>query len=65
MVEDSDPHIVAITESWATTDISDAELGMTGYVMFRKDRLERSGGGIILYIKDSIQAYGINLEKEA
>ena len=39
MVEDIDQHIIGITESWATTDISDAELGMTGYVMFRKDRL--------------------------
>ena len=34
MVDDIDPHI---TESWATPDISDAELGMTGYVFFRKD----------------------------
>ena len=39
MVEDTDPHIIGITESWATPDISDAELGMTGYVMFRKDRI--------------------------
>ena len=29
MVEDIDPHIIGITESWATTSISDAELGMT------------------------------------
>ena len=38
MVEDNDPHIIGITESWATPDRSDAELGMTGYVMFRKGR---------------------------
>ena len=31
--------------------------------MFRKDRLGRMGGGIILYIKESIQAYEIKLEK--
>ena len=65
MVEDIDPHIIGITESWATPDISDAELGMTGYVMFREDRLGRRGGGVILYIKESIQAYEIKLEKEA
>ena len=54
MVEDIDPHIIGITESWATPDISDAELGMTGYVMFRKGRLGRRGrGGVILYIKIS------------
>ncbi|KAK2178485.1 hypothetical protein NP493_541g00011 [Ridgeia piscesae] len=37
---------------------------MTGYVMFRKDRLGRRRG-VILYIKESIQAYEIKLEKEA
>ncbi|KAK2186033.1 hypothetical protein NP493_216g03014 [Ridgeia piscesae] len=38
---------------------------MTGYVMFSRDRLGRRGGGVILYIKESIQAYEIKLEKEA
>ena len=45
--------------------ISNPELGMTGYVLFRNDRLVRNGGGVILYIKESIQAYEIKLEKEA
>ena len=41
VIEDIDPHVIGITESWATTDISDSELRMTGYVMFRKDRIGR------------------------
>ena len=45
MVEDIDPHIIGITESWANIDITDAELGLTGYVMFRKDRIGGRGGG--------------------
>ena len=65
MVEDIDPHIIGITESWANIDITDAELGLTGYVMFRKDRIGRRGGGVILYVKKSIQAYEIKLEREA
>ena len=65
MVEDIDPHINGITESWANIDITDAELGLTGYVMFRKDRIGRRGGGVILYVKESIQAYEIKLEREA
>ena len=65
MGEDIDPHMIGITESWANTDISDAELGLTGYVMFRKDRIGRRGGGVILYVKESIQAYEIKLEREA
>ena len=40
MVEDIKPHIIGITESWANSDITDAELGLEGYVMFRKDRIE-------------------------
>ena len=44
MVEDIDPHITGITESWTNTD---AELELTGYVMFRRDRIERRGGGVI------------------
>jgi len=33
--------------------------------MFRKDRQERMGCGVVMYIKDSIQAYEIQMEKEA
>ena len=52
-------------ESWANIDITDDELGLTGYVMFRKDRIGRRGGGVILYVKESIQVYEIKLEREA
>ena len=45
MVDDIKPHIIGITESWANNDITDAELGREGYVMFRKDRMGRRGGG--------------------
>ena len=65
MVEDINPHIIGITESWANKDISNAELRLTGYVMFRRDRIGRRGGGVILYIKESIQAYEIKLGREA
>ena len=54
MVEDIDSHIIGITESWATTDISYVKLGMTGYVMYRKDKIGRREDGVILYIKESI-----------
>ena len=41
-VADIDPHIIRITESWANKDIVE-------------DRRKRRGGGVILYIKESIQ----------
>ena len=38
---------------------------LSGYVLFRKDRQERRGGGVIMYIKDAIQSYEILMENEA
>ena len=55
MVENIDLHIIGITKSWANIDITYAELELKGYLMFRKDRIGRTGGGVILYIKESIQ----------
>ena len=44
MVDDIKPHIIGITESWANNDITNAELGLEGYVMFRKERQTRKTG---------------------
>ena len=65
MVDDIKPHIIGITESWANNDITDAELGLEGYVMFRKDRIGKRGGGVLLYIKETIPAYEVQLQEEA
>ena len=64
MVADINPRVIGITESWANKDIVGAELAMTGYVIFRKDRRERRGGEVIIYFKESIQAYEITLKSE-
>ena len=63
MVDDI-PHIIGITESWANNDTY-AELGLEGYVMFRKDRIGRRGGGVLLYIKETIPAYEVQIQEKA
>ena len=65
MVDDIKPHIIGITESWANSDITDAELGLAVYVKFRKNRMGRIGGGVLLYIKENIPAYLVQLSDEA
>ena len=67
MVDGIKPHIIGITESWVNNDITYAELGLEGYVMFRKDRIiiGRRGGGVLLYIKETIPAYEVQLQEEA
>ena len=44
MVEDIDPYIIGIIESWTNTDITDAELGFTGHVMFRRSNRKKGRG---------------------
>ena len=68
-LNDINPYIihptVVITESWANKDVTYAEMGLEGYVMFRKDRMgRRGGGGVILYVKDTIPAYEVQLLDE-
>jgi ribonuclease P/MRP protein subunit RPP40 len=46
--------VLAVTESWATSNISNSELQIDGYAIYRKDRSEVSakrGGGVLLYVK--------------
>jgi len=51
------PDIIGITESWANSDIADAELMVPGYDLFRKDRPVNSrGGGVLLYVKSIFHA---------
>ena len=57
MVEDVEPDIIGIIETWTRPDMGNAEFSLKGYQMFRKDRELRRGGGVALYIKQSIQAY--------
>ena len=48
-----------------TKRLVEAELGLEGYVMFRKDKIGRRGGGVLLYINETISAYEIQLQEEA
>jgi hypothetical protein len=43
--------IVAITETWITHDMTDGELRLEGFDLFRMDRVSRKGGGVALYIR--------------
>ena len=56
--------ILRITELWTNEDVTDAELGLDGYVMFRKDRMGRRGRRALLYVNDNIAAYKVQLREE-
>ena len=45
--------IICLTESHLNADISDEEIGMSGYRVFRSDRAAgRKSGGVVVYIRD-------------
>ena len=56
MVEDVEPDIIDITETWTRPDMGNAELSPKGYKMYRNDKEVRTGGGVALYIKVKTKA---------
>ena len=48
--------IIGVTESWLNIEVRDylAEYKIPGYTMFEKSRVTKNGGGIIFYIKTSL-----------
>jgi hypothetical protein len=57
VIDSLQPDIIALTESWATDQVSDSELHLTGYDLFRCDRPHScKGGGVLLYVNNQLVA---------
>jgi hypothetical protein len=54
-----DIDVLGIAESWTNENITDAEIALPGYEVFRRDRGEGRGGGVLLYIKDKYSAVNV------
>jgi len=47
--------IICVTESWASPCISNSELKIEGYTMYRRDRSsvrDNKGGGVLINVKE-------------
>ncbi|XP_072040364.1 uncharacterized protein [Amphiura filiformis] len=57
-IDDLKPDVIGVTESWCNSTIMDSEAAFDNYVMFRLDKDSPSGrgGGVILYIHESLSA---------
>lgn len=53
------PEVIAITETWIDSAGRDfkSEFEIDGYNVFHKDRLGRSGGGVAIYVKQSLNSF--------
>ena len=52
--------ILALAETWLSPDVSDTEVAIPNYALFRLDR-NRHGGGVAIYVHNSISAQSILL----
>ena len=61
VVVEEQPEVVALTETWTNLDIADDLLKIKGYEMVaREDRSDTQGGrggGILVYVRDDINAW--------
>ena len=52
--------LISITETWLTTDVPDSVYHLPNFVIFRKDRPDRLGGGVLCFARSSLQPYAID-----
>ena len=52
--------LISITETWLTTDVPDSVYHLPNFVIFRKDRPDRLGGGVLCFARFSLQPYAID-----
>ena len=55
------PDIIAITETWANSDTPDGFYHIPGYNLFRSDRIDRRGGGVMIFILNSVLSSEVSL----
>jgi exonuclease III len=53
-VQDHDPDIMCLTETWLKDTVESSVIHITIYTLVRKDRIYAQHGGVCLYIKESI-----------
>ena len=53
VVQKSNPTVIGISESKLDETVSDAEVSIDGYTIFRSDR-NRNGGGVVMYVNKNV-----------
>jgi len=53
-VYSQDFDIAAVTETWLTKNIADSDISIPGYSLYRCNRIRRKGGGVCVFIRNSL-----------
>nr|VZH94467.1 unnamed protein product [Spirometra erinaceieuropaei] len=49
------PDVLTVTETWLSGNISDNEVALPGYQIYRREKEHRQGGGIVVYVNDGLK----------
>ena len=60
---DDYPDLIAITETWAIAETPDGFYSLPGYNLFRADRTKKRGGGVIIFIRDTITSSELSFSR--
>ena len=52
--------ILTISETWLDYSITDAEIWIPGYNIYRLDHVSKVGGGVCVYTKDNLKISSLN-----
>lgn len=55
-LEYNKPSIITISETWLSTNISDSDISLNNYTLYRADRGSR-GGGVATYVSSNLQSH--------
>lgn len=48
-------HVIAVTETWFNTTVTNSSMNIDGYRLYRNDRFRKVGGGVAFYIRDNLK----------
>ena len=54
MLKDKPFDVFSVSETWLNSDIPDSELAIEGYSFTRQDRIDRKGGGCMVYVWENL-----------
>eukprot|EP00117_Sycon_ciliatum_P006948 scpid37906/ scgid10262/ Probable RNA-directed DNA polymerase from transposon X-element; Reverse transcriptase len=56
--------ILAITETWLTNTVPNNSVHLRGYSIYRRDRQDKTGGGVCIYVRDGLQHNRIGITND-
>ena len=61
---DHQPTLILVTETWASDELNDAFFSVSGYSLYRSDRIVTTGGGVMVYVSNKVPSSFVSAHAE-